>query len=201
MGRVMGTLAAIGSASVFAGLAGAALAQTSSYPVDVRIPVKLTSAVGSETSHTGDTFTFVSTKPVTLGTVSIPAGALGSGRVAVADPGTDKHSGVIEIQADSLAEPDGQLVSVNADPQKVYGHYVGKHRDIALDSGSSFEVITVEPRAGLAPLVTPSPSPVPTDSPAPAAPPAVPSAPPAGPAAPIATAPPTVEPMATGTTR
>jgi hypothetical protein len=212
-------------ASVAAGVASAA---SLTVPVSQSIPVALTQTLTSQSSHVGDPFTFVTTKAVTLGTITLPKGTPGHGRLAVVQPADGKNPGQLGLQADSLDLPDGDTVWVNIDASKPpKGHLANKHTkpiflplpvgfgggyrttssgNMILDSGTTFSVVTIAPRAAPAALMTatPTPLPTPTPTPAPTRPPkhrramATPL-PTTTPALLLMTAPPTAPPMAPST--
>ena len=70
-----------------------ALAASVTVPVNVYVEVELTERLTSATSHVGDTFGFATTRDVTLGTLAIPKGTHGHGRLAVVQPADAKHQG------------------------------------------------------------------------------------------------------------
>ncbi len=153
-------------------------------PVNVKIPTELTQQVSSLTAHVGDTFAFRTLKDETLGTIVVPAGTPGHGRVAVAAPAHDRAQGQMALQADSLDLPDGRTISVNIDTSKpIRGYLSDKHThftvlpipigivpiirssrsgNLVLDPGATFAVLTTLPRTVPAPLLTASPQPTPT---------------------------------------
>jgi hypothetical protein len=161
-------------------------------PVDVYVEVELTGRLDSATSHVGDTFGFATTRDVTLGTLAIPKGTPGHGRLAVVQPADAKHQGILALQADSIDLPDGDTVWVNSDPRNpARGHLSDRHRrpivvplpiavlgggilttysgDMILEQGARFGVLTIPPRTVPAPLLTaqPAPEPSPDGSPSP----------------------------------
>jgi hypothetical protein len=184
---------------VWALLVGSAAADNApGIPPDVRIPVELTAQITSQTAHVGDTFTFKTTKDETLGTLAVPAGTPGTGRLAIVQAAHDKQNGSLALQADSLQLATGALVWVNIDPSRPpTGHLSDKHTryyllplpigivpgtfqsvsgNMVLDPGTAFRVVTIAPRTAPAPLLTAPPTPLPSASPAPAMPPPSPAA-------------------------
>lgn|GEM_PF-2920071 len=195
--------AAAGAAFVFAcGLAAANAADAPSpsapspspssapaVPIGVKIPVVLTVPLSSGTAHPGDLFTFKTAKNETLGTLAVPAGTIGSGRVAIVTPAQDKHRGSLALQADSLTLASGQTVWVNIDPTMplagklsdkhiryyviplpigfVPGAFASASGNVVLDAGTPFRVITIAPRKALAPLATAPPTAPPPATPVP----------------------------------
>jgi hypothetical protein len=171
--------------SVFAlGAAGlAATAASLHVPLDSRIPVALTQKLSSSTAHVGDSFTFATTKAITLGTLTLPKGTPGHGRLADVRPAQGKSNGVLALQVDSLDLPDGNTVWVNIDPSKPpRGHYADKRNravflplpiliggsvttatagNMILEPGTPFTVVTILPRSIPAPLLTATPAPPP----------------------------------------
>ena len=153
-------------------------------PVNVKIPTELAQQLSSLTAHVGDTFTFRTLKDATLGTVVVPAGTPGHGRVAIASPAHDRAQAEMALQADSLDLPDGRTISVNIDTSKpIRGYLSDKHThftvlpipigvipivrssrsgNLVLDPGATFAVITTMPRTVPAPLLTATPKVTPT---------------------------------------
>jgi len=181
------TLVAGAIAAAGAGAGAASL----TVPVNQSIPVALTQTVTSQTAQVGDPFTFATTKDVKLGTLDLPKGTPGHGRLAVVTPAQGKSRGGLALQADSLDLPDGDTIWVNIDASKPpKGRLADKHTkpiflplpigvgggyttttsgNMILDKGTTFSVLTIAPRAAPAPLLTATPTPVPTLSPTPAA--------------------------------
>ena len=169
----------------FAALAAgaAAGAQTTSPPAEaaspapyatgVSIDVYLTAPVNTQTAQVADSFSFQTKSDVPLGSLDVPAGTPGHGRLAVVAPATNSQSAHLSLQADSIDLPNGQTVWVNIDPSMTpVGHYTnGRNGNIVLDVGTRFRVITISPRHMLAPLLTaptlPPETPVPTAIPVP----------------------------------
>lgn len=169
---------------------GAASATDPVVPANVRIDVVLTTPLTSQTAHVGDHFAFKTEKDATLGTVALPAGTPGNGRIAAVTPAHDKQQGSLVLQADDLTLSSGARVWVNIDPsKKPTGRLSDKHThfyvlpipigivpatftsvsgNLILDAGTAFRVVTIPPRASPAPLVTAPP----TAAASPAAPPA-----------------------------
>ena len=172
-------------ASSAVGFAHASLAATDVVPTNQFIPVALTQTLTSATAHVGDTFEFATTKDEKLGSLAVPKGTPGPGRLAVVRPADGKTPGTISIQADSLDLPDGSTVWVNVDPNSgPYGRLSNKHTkpliyppvvifstrtsgEMILDRGATFDVVTIVPRQSPAPLLTAPPTPEPTPSPVP----------------------------------
>jgi hypothetical protein len=174
-----------------------ALAASLTVPLAAPVPVALTQKLNSETAHVGDPFTFATTKAVTLGTLSLPKGTPGHGRLAAVRAAAGKKNGQLSLQADSLDLPDGDTIWVNVDPTKPLrgrlsdkrtrpillplpiglgaGYTTGASGNMILDAGTAFTVVTIAPRSSPAPLLTPAPS----AAPAPAAAPKAGAAPPA----------------------
>jgi hypothetical protein len=156
-------------------------------PVGVKIPVVLTMQLSSGTAHVGDLFTFKTAKNETLGSVAVPRGTIGSGRVAVVTPAQGKQHGSLALQADSLTLASGETIWVNIDPSApltgklsdkhiryyviplpigfVPGAFVTASGNIVIDSGSPFRVVTIAPRKGPAPLMTAQPTAAPVATP------------------------------------
>jgi hypothetical protein len=146
-------------------------------PTNQFVRVALTQPLTSATAHVGDTFGFVTTKDETLGTLAVPKGTLGHGRLAIVRPAAGREPGVLALQADSIDLPNGDTVWVNIDPNGApHGHLSDRHvrpgvspiglgyvtstsGDMVLDAGATFDVITIPPRTVPAPLWTASPSP------------------------------------------
>jgi hypothetical protein len=186
-------------------LVGAGVAAThSAYAASVTVPtnqfvrVALTQTLTSATAHVGDTFGFATTKDEMLGTLAVPKGTLGHGRLAVVRPAVGREPGLLALQADSIDLPDGDTVWVNIDPnggphgrladQHVrpglspigLGYVTSTSGNMVLDAGATFDVMTIPPRTVPAPLWTATPSavetprgmvPVPVPVPTPPAPP------------------------------
>ena len=173
-------------------------------PVNQSVPVALTQTLTSQSAHVGDPFTFETTKDVKVGTLAIPKGTPGHGRLAVVTVAQGKSRGQLALQADSIDLPDGDTIWVNIDSTKPpKGRLADKHTkpmflplpigigggyttttsgNMILDKGVTFSVLTIAPRAAPAPLLTAPPTPIPTASgvvpasPPPAAPSSAPSA-------------------------
>ncbi|MBD5654110.1 MAG: hypothetical protein IAI50_02885 [Candidatus Eremiobacteraeota bacterium] len=164
-------------------------------PVNVPVPVELTTPITSQTAHVGDPFLFKTTKDEKLGDLEVPAGTPGAGRLAMVEAAHDKHNGSVTLQADKLQlTTSGAIVWVNIDPGKPpTGHYSDKKTrfyllplpigvvpgtfqsvsgNMILDAGTAFRVVTILPRTEPAPLVTATPSPTPSMAPMPAPSPA-----------------------------
>ena len=165
-------------------VAGAGLAAVrSAYAASVTVPtnqfvrVALTQPLTSATAHVGDTFGFVTTKDEMLGTLAVPKGTPGHGRLAIVRPAAGREPGVLALQADSIDLPDGDTVWVNIDPkggphgrladQHVrpglspigLGYVTSSSGDMVLDAGATFDVMTIPPRTVPAPLWTATPPP------------------------------------------
>ena len=157
-------------------------------PVGVDVPVELITQINSATFNVGDSFAFKTTKQTKLGTLSVPAGTAGHGRISSVDRATNKHDGSISIQVDSIDLADGTPVWVDMNPKsRLEGHLADKHTrflvvaistdysgNMILEPGTPFDVVTIAKRAAPAVLVTESPStgPSPIASPAASAAPA-----------------------------
>lgn len=149
-------------------------------PVGVKIPVELTATLTSANLHVGDRFGFKTRSALKFGTLDVPQGTPGQGRVAAVTPAAAHRDGSLTLQADSLTLPDGTPLWVNVDAaRELKGRLADKHTqwhfltisttysgDMVLDAGTPFTVDTIERRADPAPLVTASPV---TATPAPAA--------------------------------
>jgi hypothetical protein len=84
-------------------------------PAGMEIPVSLTTAVSSETAHTGDVVEGQIAQTVDLGDTQIPAGSVVLGKVTEADAGKRMgRSGLLGIKFDTLRTPDGQSVPISA---------------------------------------------------------------------------------------
>jgi hypothetical protein len=180
---------------VFGGVAAlvarGAAATSLTVPPSLPVPVELTKTLSSQTAHVGDPFTFTTTKAVMLGSLAVPKGTPGHGRLAVVRVAVGKQPGQLGLQADSLDLPDGDTIWVNIDTSKPpKGHLADKHTkpmfiptpigfgggyqtsatgNMILDAGTTFAVLTITPRAAPAPLLTATPTPEPTPSPTPIA--------------------------------
>jgi hypothetical protein len=142
---------------------GVAAAATAAYQVGVPIDVVLTQPVSSETAQVGDAFYFKTAQEVKLGDVDLPAGTPGTGRLSEVVKAADKQPGMLTLQADSLTN-GAETIWVNIDNSVTpRGHYTN-HRDLALDPGMKFRVISISPRKKDAPLVTPPPPNAPTST-------------------------------------
>jgi hypothetical protein len=145
-------------------------------PTNQFIRVALTQTLTSATAHVGDTFGFATTKDEMLGTLAVPKGTLGHGRLAIVRPAAGREPGVLALQADSIDLPDGDTVWVNIDPNGgPHGRLSDRHvrpgvspiglgyvtstsGDMVLDAGATFDVMTIPPRTVPAPLWTATPS-------------------------------------------
>jgi hypothetical protein len=169
--------------TIVVGAAGIAAAR-SAYAASVTVPtnqfirVALTSTLTSATAHVGDTFGFATTKDEMLGTLAVPKGTLGHGRLAVVRAAAGREPGALALQADSIDLPDGDTVWVNIDPNGgPHGRFADRHvrpglspiglgyvtsstGDMVLDAGATFDVVTIPPRTVPAPLWTATPGPV-----------------------------------------
>jgi hypothetical protein len=149
------------AAGIVLGSIGSAGADSTTYAVGVTFGVVLTQPVTTETAHVGDTFFFKTAEDVKLGDVDLPAGTPGTGRLATAVAATSTTTPQLALQADSLTN-GAETIWVNIDPSvKIKGHY-STHRDLVIDPGATFSVLSILPRAKLAPLVTPPPENSPT---------------------------------------
>ncbi len=141
-------------------------------PSGIKIPVVLVTQINSATFDIGDRFEFKTAKDQKVGTIDVPMGTLGHGRVANVTRADNDHNGSVALQTDSIDLPDGTPIWVDIDPKvSVNGHYADKHTrfyglaigtdysgNMVLDPGAKFGVMTIRRRAFPAPLVTPSPS-------------------------------------------
>jgi hypothetical protein len=142
--------------------AGGALraAEPPPYTLGTTIDVVLTKPVSSETAQLGDLFYFTTKADVNLGTVTLPAGTPGTGRLATVVHATHNAPGQLALQADSLTGTT-TTVWVNIDTSlPPRGKYSTK-KDILLDPGMAFRVITISPRSKVAPLMDETPAPPP----------------------------------------
>jgi hypothetical protein len=161
---------AIGAATLFASLslviAGAvpALARSTDVPyappAGLAVDVALITELNSGTCTVGDRFEFETTKDVTLGTIVVPKGTHGHGRVASVSHADAQHDGTIAIQVDTIDMPDGTVVWVDMDPRAhLGGRLADKHTrikvlavattysgEMVLPPGTSFDVLTIAPR-------------------------------------------------------
>jgi hypothetical protein len=83
----------------------------------ILVPVVLIGALSSANVHAGDTFHFRTTAEVRAGDVTIPAGTMGSGVVAAAQPG--KHgvkTSTLDLEPRSLQLAGGEEIPVTASP-------------------------------------------------------------------------------------
>jgi hypothetical protein len=136
--------------------------------------------VSSETAQAGDLFYFKTKSDVTLGSVTLPAGTPGTGRLATVVKATKSAPGQLALQADSLTAATTTVwVNIDTSPKvQPHGKYSSK-KDILLDPGMAFRVTTIAPRSKVAPLVEETPGPQPPASssaaplPSPAASPAM----------------------------
>jgi len=129
-------------------------------PVGIAVPVQLLTELSSASCNPGDRFDFETTKDATLGTLAVPKGSRGHGRVASVTRADDKHDGKIAIQVDSIDLADGTTVWVDMDPKShVDAHLADKHTklevlevattysgDMILTRGTTFDVLTIAPR-------------------------------------------------------
>ncbi len=168
---------------------GVASSASLTVPLSQSIPCALSETLTSQSAHVGDPFTFVTTKAVTLGTLTLPQGTPGHGRLAIVQPAEGKKNGVIALETDSIDLPDGDTIWVNIDPYKPpKGRLADKHTkpvflplpigfgggyrttssgNMILDKGVTFSVYTIPPRSAPAPLLTATPTPIPTPLPTP----------------------------------
>jgi hypothetical protein len=146
---------------VFAvGPVGAATYVTYAPPAGLAVSVELVTPLDSATCNVGERFEFATTKDVTLGTLEVPKGTHGHGRVAGVKRADAKHDGSIAIQVDSLDLANGMTVWVDMDPKAhVGGQLADKHTrlqilqvattysgDMVLTPGTTFDVLTIPPR-------------------------------------------------------
>jgi len=154
--------AAFAATMVLVAIGGAA-ADTSAYQIGVGVDVVLTQPVTSETAQVGDAFYFKTAEEVKLGDVDLPAGTPGTGRLSTVVPATNSSSGQLALQADSLTSGT-QTIWVNIDTTVTpRGHY-GNKRNLVLDPGMKFHVVSILPRSKNAALVTPPPANTPTST-------------------------------------
>jgi hypothetical protein len=182
-------------------------------PTNQFVRVALTQTLTSATAHVGETFGFATTKDEMLGTLAVPKGTLGHGRLAIVRPAVGREPGVLALQADSIDLPDGDTVWVNIDPnggphgrladQHVrpglspigLGYVTSTSGDMVLDAGATFDVMTIPPRTVPAPLWTATPSAV--DTPRAVLPMPIPTPTPPPPPSPSPTPTPTLSPTPT----
>ncbi|MBD5636159.1 MAG: hypothetical protein IAI49_16950 [Candidatus Eremiobacteraeota bacterium] len=201
-GRLFSALLALAVAAGTSSGAAPAIAASLTVPISVSIPVYLTQPLTTQTAHVGDPFTFATSEDTKLGTLVVPRGTPGHGRLAVVRAAAGKANGQLSLQADSLDLITGDTIWVNIDPSKPpKGRLADKHTkplflplpiglgggyvtsttgNMILDKGTTFTVVTIAPRASPAPLLTASPTPLPSGTPV--APLASPAAKPATPA-------------------
>jgi hypothetical protein len=168
--------AAFSAAAVLASF-GNAGADSSTYTFGVGVDVVLTQSVSTETAHLGDTYYFKTAEEVKLGDIDLPAGTPGTGRLSTVVAATRSTPGQLALQADSLTAGT-ETIWVNIDTTVApRGHY-SSHRDLVLDPGMKFRVVSILPRKKEADLVTPPPANAPTSTNAmPGAPPSATSTP------------------------
>ena len=145
-------------------------------PAGVNIPVLLVTQINSATFDVGDRYEFKTAKDEKLGSIVVPKGTLGHGRVSSIVRADKNHNGSVGLQTDSIDLGDGTPVWVDIDPKvTVSGHLADKHTrfyglaigtdysgNMILDPGAPFTVTTITRRAVPAPLVTPTPGPSPS---------------------------------------
>ncbi len=92
-------------------------------PAGTEIRLALDTALGSSSSHAGDTFTATITGPVVVGDrVAIPAGSTVHGRVSEATPakkGLSNKAGSLSLSFDRVVTPDGLGAPMSADMTSV----------------------------------------------------------------------------------
>jgi hypothetical protein len=129
-------------------------------PAGLAVDVALVTPLSSGTCSVGDRFEFETTKDVVLGTLVVPKGTRGHGRVANVSRADATHDGTIGIQVDSIDLPDGTIVWVDMDPKAhVGGRLADKHTrikvlavatsysgEMILPQGTPFDVLTIAPR-------------------------------------------------------
>jgi hypothetical protein len=164
--------------TIGAGIAAvrSAYAASVTVPTNQFVRVALTQTLTSATAHVGDTFGFATTKDEMLGTLAVPKGTPGHGRLAIVRVAVGREPGLLALQADSIDLPDGDTVWVNIDPnggphgrladQHVrpglspigLGYVTSTSGNMVLDAGATFDVMTIPPRTVPAPLWTATPS-------------------------------------------
>lgn len=125
----IGGILALGALAVAAAFP-AALAAKPSYIVEVppgiRIAAKLDERLSSAVSKPGQIFVFETTAATRAGDVEIPAGTLGHGIVADAEPAVGTRPGKLALALVSIDLPDGRDVAVDfASGSRLAG--VGEH--------------------------------------------------------------------------
>jgi hypothetical protein len=129
-------------------------------PAGLAVDVALVTELSSATCEVGDRFEFETTKDVTLGTIVVPKGTHGHGRVASVSHADPQHDGSIAIQVDSIDLADGTVVWVDMDPKAhLGGRLADKHTrikvlavattysgEMILPQGTTFDVLTIAPR-------------------------------------------------------
>jgi hypothetical protein len=155
-GVAIAILLSAGAASVGAASPLAAVAP----PVGLAVDVALVTELNSGTCDVGDRFEFETTKDVTLGTIVVPKGTHGHGRIASVSRADAQHDGSIAIQVDSLDLADGSVLWVDMDPKAhLGGRLADKHTrikvlavattysgEMILPPGTPFDVLTIAPR-------------------------------------------------------
>ena len=86
-------------------------------PETVSIPVKLSESLSSDHAKEGQPFEFVTTREATVGSVTVPAGTRGHGKVASASPAHLNHAGNLTLEVQSLDLSDGRTIAVTAAPR------------------------------------------------------------------------------------
>jgi hypothetical protein len=154
---------ALSALLLWAGVAsadGATPAAADAPPVGLAVDVALVSELSSATCTVGERFEFETTKDVTLGTIVVPKGTRGHGRVATVSRADAQHDGSIAIVVDSIDMPDGTVVWVDMDPKaRLGGRLADKHTrikvltvatsysgEMILPQGTTFDVLTIPPR-------------------------------------------------------
>jgi len=158
------------------------LLRASGVPAGVKLAASLDATLTSGTARVGERFTFSTVGAQRLGTLDVPAGSAGVGRIASVERGRKGHNGALGLQADYVRAPDGSIVWVDMDRKPLRAHYANRHvipyvlpilpvivpgalvthtGDIVMDAGTRITVVTVAPRRTLPPLAggaTPDPS-------------------------------------------
>lgn len=161
-------------------------------PTGVRIPVTLAETLTSGTARVGQTFSFTTDRAETLGTLAVPRGTTGTGRIAAVSRAVKGHNGSLLLQADALhSASDTAPIWVDMGGKPLSAHYAKKHvfpaiipvppffiptayvdhtGDLIIDAGTHFSVTTSLSRPALSPLynnATPDPALTPAASPGP----------------------------------
>ena len=121
----------------------------------VSIPVKLTEGLSSDHAKEGQRFEFVTTRDATVGSVTVPAGTPGHGKVASASPAHLNHAGNLTLEVQSLDLPSGQTIAVTAPPHSASPPSKGQEIATAAAHDAGKLASTALSTTVLAPLAVP----------------------------------------------